>query len=135
MIIGIGNDLVEINRIRSIYNKFGDNFLNKIYTKNEINFFLQNKNKFIQRLSNRFAAKEAFYKALNHNKLSPSPSFKDVEILNYGGGKPKIEIYNIAKKLCLELIPKGCSYNIHISLTDDKHYSFSTVLIESLSNV
>ena len=39
MIIGIGNDLVEIKRIRSIYNKFGDNFLNKIYTKKEINFF------------------------------------------------------------------------------------------------
>ena len=135
MIIGIGNDLVEINRIRSIYNKFGNNFLNKIYTNNELEFFSKNKSKFIQRLSNRFAAKEAFYKALNHNKLSPSPSFKDVEILNYGGGKPKIEIYNIAKKLCLELIPKGCSYNIHISLTDDKHYSFSTVLIESLSNV
>ena len=134
MIIGIGNDLVEINRIRSIYNKFGDNFLNKMYTNNEIEFFSKNKSKFIQRLSNRFAAKEAFYKALNHNKLSPSPSFKDVEILNYGGGKPKIEIYNIAKKLCLELIPKGCSYNIHISLTDDKYYSFSTVLIESLKN-
>ena len=135
MIIGIGNDLVEINRIRSIYNKFGDNFLNKIYTKNEINFFLQNKNKFIQRLSNRFAAKEAFYKALNHNKLSPSPIFKDVEILNFDGGKPKIKIYNTAKKLCLELIPKGCSYNIHVSLTDEKHYSFSTVLIESLKIV
>ena len=41
MIIGIGNDLVEINRIRSIYNKFGDNFLNKIYTKKEINFFFK----------------------------------------------------------------------------------------------
>ena len=100
MIIGIGNDLVEINRIRSIYNKFGDNFLNKIYTKNEINFFLKNKNKFIQRLSNRFAAKEAFYKALNHNKLSPSPSFKDVEILNYDGGKPKIEIFEPRLAMC-----------------------------------
>ena len=134
MIIGIGNDLVEINRIRSIYNKFGNNFLNKMYTNNELEFFSKNKSKFIQRLSNRFAAKEAFYKALNHNKLSPSPSFKDVEILNYYGGKPKIEIYNLAKKLCLELIPKECSYNIHISLTDDKHYSFSTVLIESSRN-
>ena len=135
MIIGIGNDLVEINRIRSIYNKFGNNFLNKMYTNNELEFFSKNKSKFIQRLSNRFAAKEAFYKALNHNKLTPSPSFKDIEVLNYDGGKPKIEIYNIAKKLCLELTPKGCSYNIHISLTDEKHYSFSTVLIESLRNV
>ena len=135
MIVGVGNDIVEIDRINLIYNKFGEKFLNKVYTRNEINFFLQNKSRLIYRLANRFAAKEAFYKALNHNKKSRIPSFKDVEILNAKGGMPYLNISNIAQKLCLELIPKGCSYNIHISLTDDKYYSFSTVLIESSRNV
>ena len=47
MILGIGNDLVDINRIGIIYEKFGNKFLNKIYTKNELEFFYENKNKFI----------------------------------------------------------------------------------------
>jgi len=134
MILGIGNDLVDINRIGIIYEKFGNKFLNKIYTKNELEFFYENKNKFIQRLANRFAAKEAFYKALNHNKKSKIPSFQDVEILNLDGGQPEIKIFNIAEKLCLELVPKSCNYKIHVSLSDEKNYCSSFVIIESVKH-
>ena len=134
MIVGIGNDIVDINRIRLIYEKFGDKFLNRIYTKNELNFFSKNKSKYIYRLANRFAAKEAFYKALNHNKMNPSPRFKDLEILKDQNGKPKLNIFNVAEKLCLELIPKGCNYKIHLSLSDEKDYCCSFVIIESIIN-
>ena len=134
MILGIGNDLVDINRIRIIYEKFGNKFLKKIYTKNELEFFSENKNKFIQRLANRFAAKEAFYKALNHNKKSKIPSFQDVEILNLEGGQPEIKIFNVAEKLCLELVPKSCNYKIHVSLSDEKNYCSSFVIIESIKH-
>ena len=132
MIVGVGNDIVEINRINLIYNKFGEKFLKKLYTRNEINFFYQNKSRLIYRLANRFAAKEAFYKALNHNKKSRIPSFKDVEILNANGGKPYINISNTAKNLCLELIPNGCSYKVHLSISDERKYAFAFVIIESL---
>ena len=131
MIVGIGNDIVEIDRINLIYKKFGEKFLNKVYTRNEINFFNKNKSRLIYRLANRFAAKEAFYKALNHNKKSRIPSFKDVEILNAKGGKPYLNISNSAKKLCLELMPIGCSYRVHLSISDEKHYVCAIVIIES----
>ncbi len=134
MIVGVGNDIVETNRINLIYNKFGEKFLKKLYTRNEINFFYQNKSRLIYRLANRFAAKEAFYKALNHNKKSRIPSFKDVEILNAKGGKPYINISNTAKNLCLELIPNGCSYKVHLSISDERHYAYAIVIIESLKN-
>lgn len=134
MIVGVGNDIVEINRINLIYNKFGEKFLKKLYTRNEINFFYQNKSRLIYRLANRFAAKEAFYKALNHNKKSRIPSFKDLEILNAKGGKPYINISNTAKNLCLELIPNGCSYKVHLSISDERHYAYAIVIIESLKN-
>ena len=134
MIVGVGNDIVEINRINLIYNKFGEKFLKKLYTRNEINFFYQNKSRLFYRLANRFAAKEAFYKALNHNKKSRIPSFKDVEILNAKGGKPYINISNTAKNLCLELIPNGCSYKVHLSISDERHYAYAIVIIESLKN-
>ena len=104
MIVGVGNDIVEIDRINLIYKKFGEKFLNKVYTINEINFFNQNKSRLIYRLANRFAAKEAFYKALNHNKKSRIPSFKDVEIFN-------------AKGIQAETSPigGGCGNGIHLS--------------------
>jgi len=134
MIVGIGNDLVDINRIRLIHKKFGNKFLKKIYTNNELKFFSRNNNKFIERLANRFAAKEAFYKALSHNKKSPTPSFQDVEILNLEGGQPEMKVFNLAEKLCLELVPKSCTYKIHVSLSDEKNYCSSFVLIESIRN-
>ena len=131
MILGLGNDIVEIGRINHIYKKFGNRFLNKIYTDNEIKIFNQNKSRLFHRLANRFAAKEAFYKALNHDKKSKIPSFKDVEILNSRGGKPYLNIYNTAQKLCLELMPIGCSYRVHLSISDEKHYVCAIVIIES----
>ena len=134
MIVGVGNDIVEIDRINLIYKKFGEKFLNKVYTINEINFFNQNKSRLIYRLANRFATKEAFYKALNHNKESRIPSFKDVEILNALGGKPYLNISNTAKKLCLEIIPNGCSYKVHLSISDERHYAYAIVIIESFKN-
>ncbi|MFZ2863187.1 MAG: 4'-phosphopantetheinyl transferase superfamily protein, partial [Ignavibacteriaceae bacterium] len=62
MIIGIGIDIIEIDRIKESVNKFGGAFLNKIYTQNELDYCLAKFNKY-QHLAARFAAKEAIYKA------------------------------------------------------------------------
>ena len=76
---------------------------------------------------------KSFYKALNHNKKSRIPSFKDVEIFN-AKGVPYLNISNTAKKLCLELILNGCSYKVHLSISDERNYAFAFVIIESLKN-
>ncbi|MCK7524332.1 MAG: holo-ACP synthase [Ignavibacteriales bacterium] len=60
MVIGIGIDIIEIERIKSSIDRFGDSFLNKIYTKNELDYCLAKHNKY-QHLAARFAAKEAIY--------------------------------------------------------------------------
>ena len=110
----------------------------KDYTDNEIKLFSENNldsEKVILKIAGRFAAKEAFYKALNHNKKSKIPSFQDVEILNLEGGQPEIKIFNAAEKLCLDLVPKSCNYKIHVSLSDEKNYCSSFVIIESVKHV
>jgi holo-[acyl-carrier protein] synthase len=134
MIVGLGIDIVDNNRIKKIYDKFGDKFLNKICTINEINYITKNKSKLIYKLANRFAAKEAFYKALGHSKYETIPSWKEAEIVNSIGGKPFIKVFGQAEKLCLDLIPKTCSYKLHISLSDEKDYSNAIVIIESIGN-
>jgi phosphopantetheine--protein transferase-like protein len=63
MVIGIGIDIIEIERIKKSIDTYGDSFLNKIYTKNELDYCLAKHNKY-QHLAARFAAKEAIYKAL-----------------------------------------------------------------------
>ena len=78
---------------------------------------------------------EAFYKALVHSKLDAIPNWKEAEILNTIGGKPFIKVFGQAEKLCLDLIPKDCSYKLHISLSDEKNYSNAIVINESLENL
>ena len=134
MIVGLGIDIVDNNRIKKIYDKFGDKFLNKICTINEINYITKNKSKLIYKLANRFAAKEALYKALGHSKYDTIPSWKEAEILNSNGGKPFIKVFGQVEKLCLDLMPKNCSYKLHISLSDEKNYSNAIVIIESVGN-
>ena len=130
MIVGVGNDIVEIDRINLIYKKFGEKFLNKVYTRNELNFFNQNKSRLIYRLANRFAAKEAFYKALNHNKKSRIPSFKDVEILNDNLGKPYFKLNNKTKKIILKTL-KVKNFDIFLSISDEKEYSIAFTIIQA----
>ena len=87
-IFGIGTDIVNVNRIRSIIKKKNNSFKNKIYTKLEIKVCDKRKDN-IECFAKRFAAKEALFKAIGlKNKLY----FKDVEIRNNSSGTPKFQI-------------------------------------------
>jgi holo-[acyl-carrier protein] synthase len=88
MVLGIGIDIIEIERIKKSVDKYGDLFLNKIYTKTEINYSLSKKNKY-QHLAARFAAKEAIYKALSSD-TDYIYSWQDIEIYNEKNGLPKV---------------------------------------------
>jgi holo-[acyl-carrier protein] synthase len=90
MIIGIGVDIIEIDRVKNSVDKFGEQFLNKIFTKNELDYCLSKANKY-QHLAARFAAKEAVSKALAtgwNNEFN----WKNVEIFNKPNGMPYVEL-------------------------------------------
>ena len=91
MIVGIGIDIAEIERIKQSIEKFGDAFLNKIFTKGELEYSLPKANKY-QHLAARFAAKEAISKALATG-WNKEFRWKDVEIYNEPSGLPKVKLH------------------------------------------
>ena len=129
-ILGIGVDIVKNKRLKkSVKNKI---FISRLFTLLEIKNSRLVKDKSIY-FSKKFAAKESFSKALGTG-FRKGLNFKDVEILNAKGGMPYLNISNIAKKLCLELISNGYSYKIHLSISDERHYAFAIVIIEGIKN-
>ena len=125
--IGIGNgvDIVENKRFsKSIKNI---NFINRVFSKKEIELSSKHKNK-TNYYAKRFAAKEAFYKALGTG-IRNGYSFKDVSIKNDKYGKPLININNKIKKMIYNKF-KVKKFKIHLSLSDEKKHSIAFVILE-----
>jgi holo-[acyl-carrier protein] synthase len=89
MVIGIGIDIIEIDRIKHSVDTFGDSFLNKIYTKPELDYCLAKHNKY-QHLAARFAAKEAIYKAIASG-WEKEATWNNIEITNESNGLPIVK--------------------------------------------
>ena len=126
-ILGIGVDIIENNRIKnSIKNS---NFINRIYSSKELKLSIISRNK-VNYFSKRFAAKEAFAKALGtgfRNDLN----FKDIEIMNDKFGKP---YYSKTKKIT-QIIRKEFkvkSFNCFLSISDENNYSTAFTIIQSI---
>jgi len=127
-IIGLGTDIVNINRIKKIYSKYGNHFLDKILTKSEKKIKGQtSKSKNIETIAKRFAAKEAISKAIGYG-FSKGIHFKNIEIYNDKNGKPYANVNGKAKKILSKISKK---YNIFLSLSDDKPWAVATALITS----
>lgn len=123
-ILGIGVDIVENNRFkRNIYNK---KFINKIYSETEINLSKKIKNK-TNFFAKRFAAKEAFSKALGTG-ISKGISFNEIIVLNEKSGKPYIKLINKTKKIVEKKLKKKI-YKISLSIADEKDYAVAFVTI------
>lgn len=125
-ILGIGVDIIENNRIKkSIKNS---NFKNRIYSTNELKLSLLTINK-ASFFSKRFAAKEAFAKALGtgfRNNLN----FKDIEVINDKLGKP----YYVKNKKISKIVQKNFNvknFNCFLSISDDKDYSTAFTIIQT----
>ena len=101
MIIKTGIDIIEVSRIKENIIKFGDVFLNRIYTKKEIDYCESKKVQKYQSYAGRFAAKEAIFKAVSECLDSKFDiEWIDIEILNDVNGRPFVNFYgNIANKL------------------------------------
>jgi holo-[acyl-carrier protein] synthase len=90
MVLGIGIDIIEIDRIKKSVDRFGDLFINKIFTETEKEYCLNKKNKY-QHLAARFAAKEAIFKAIS-SATGFSFGWKDLEIYNEKNGMPRVQL-------------------------------------------
>lgn len=121
MIIGIGTDIIEIDRInKAIINTKG--FLNKIFTEKEIELFSERKMR-AETIAGNFATKEAFVKALGIGMRGIT--FKDIEVLRDELGKPYINLSDrILKKYSLE-------FNVLVSISHNKESAISFVILES----
>ena len=128
MIIGHGIDLIDIRRVEKTINKFGNRFINRIFTKGEI-IRSENRNKRIESYAKRFAAKEACSKALGTGFRS-GVYWRDIEVVNEKSGKPILKLTGGAYKRLEKLIPNNNAYNISLSITDDYPWAQANVIIE-----
>ena len=124
-IIGNGVDIIKNSRINSSLKIKG--FLNRIYTKKEIQQGKKLKNR-INFYAKRFAAKEAFVKAIGTGFRSEI-NFIDIEIKNYKNGKPYILLSNKLKNFLKKKF-KIRKYKVFLSLSDEKDYSIAFVVID-----
>tara|TARA_B100000886_G_scaffold325739_1_gene271569 strand:- start:1593 stop:1976 length:384 start_codon:yes stop_codon:yes gene_type:complete len=123
-IFGIGTDIVKISRIKKIVKK--NYAVPRLFNKDEIQKCLKMK-KLDNCLAKRFAAKEAFSKALGTG-ISKGINFNEIIILNKKNGKPFIKIINKTKKIVEKKLKKK-KYKISLSLTDEDRYAIAFVTI------
>ena len=125
-IFGIGTDIINIKRMEKSIKKNGNNFINKVFSKNEIIYCKKKKNPF-PFYAKRFAAKEALSKALGTG-IRKGINFKNIEITNDNFGKPSIELKGTTATFLKKKI-KTKKYDIHLSLSDDIPWAQATVII------
>lgn len=128
MILGIGVDLLNINRIQNIYDKFGNKFINRILAKDEIELYNKSKNK-INFLSKRFCAKEAFSKAIGIG-IGRGIDMRDIIIKKDSLGKPSILLTDKGYTFIEKYYEKERTLiQFNISITDELPYVNSFVII------
>ncbi len=129
MIIGIGADLVDIRRIEENLKKYGDRFTRRLFTPEE-RHRSDNRPQRAASYAKRFAAKEAFSKALGTG-IAEGVNWLDMGVVNDTKGRPVMKITGGALKVMHRLVPEGEDVTIHLSLTDDYPYAQAFVVMES----
>jgi holo-[acyl-carrier protein] synthase len=124
VIFGIGTDVVEIGRIEAALKRHGERFARRILCPSELERFAKHRLK-ANYLAKRFAAKEAFTKALGTGIKSPA-NWHGVWVRNLASGKPVLEFSDALQAL---LKKRGIT-SAHVSLSDEKGVAFATVILE-----
>jgi holo-[acyl-carrier protein] synthase len=130
MILGIGNDLIDIRRIEHTLQRYGERFLNRVFTKVE----RQKSDRRNQRAASyakRFAAKEACAKALGTG-LSQGVYWRDMGVVNLPSGQPTMKLTGGALERLKQMTPPGMTAIIHLTLTDDQPLAQAIVLISAV---
>lgn len=128
VVIGFGSDLCNIERIRNSIEKFGDRFLNRIYTPLEQARAERRELTRFGTYAKRFAAKEACSKALGTG-FREGVFFRDMGVVNLPSGKPTLALTGGAAERLAAITPVGHKADIHLTLTDDHPWAQAIVLI------
>jgi holo-[acyl-carrier protein] synthase len=130
MILGIGTDLANIERIERALDRFGDRFRDRVFTETE-----QARAERVPKppaiYAKRWAAKEACSKALGTG-LRMGIAWKDMAVRNLRSGQPVMEVTGWAKERLEQMTPEGHVAVIHVTLTDDHPWAQAMVVIEAL---
>ena len=130
MILGIGNDLIDIRRIEKTIEKHGERFLDRVYTDIE----RAKSDRRAQRAASyakRFAAKEACAKALGTG-LNQGVYWRDMGVVNLPGGKPTMALTGGALKRLEKITPPGTCAQIDLTITDDFPLAQAIVIISAV---
>jgi holo-[acyl-carrier protein] synthase len=125
MIVGTGIDIAEVPRIAESIARFGERFLSRVFTENEIKYCDSKANR-AERYAARFAAKEAAMKALGTG-WSRGVRWRDIEVRRQPGGRPTLAFHGVAAEFAARLGTR----NIALSLTHTEDQAFAQVILES----
>jgi len=129
MILGIGTDLANIERIQGTLNRFGDRFRNRVFTEVE-QVKAERRKDVAGTYAKRWAAKEACSKALGTG-LSMGIAWRDMSVANLKTGQPTMAVTGWAAERLAAMTPEGHEAVIHITLTDDHPWAQAFVVIEA----
>jgi holo-[acyl-carrier protein] synthase len=132
MILGLGSDICDIRRMERVLARFGERFLERVFTPIE-------RNKAERRsgsnrsgtYAKRFAAKEAFSKAVGTG-FKRGVFMKDIGVVNLPSGQPTLALTGGAMERLDALVPAGHRAHIHLTMTDDHPFAMAVVIIEAL---
>lgn len=130
MIIGIGSDLIDIRRIEKSLERYGERFMNRIFTDIE-RAKSERRRERAASYAKRFAAKEACAKALGTG-MARGVFWRDMGVVNLPGGKPTMKLTGGAAERLAEMIPPRHRPAIHLTITDDFPLAQAFVVIEAV---
>lgn len=131
MILGIGSDLCNIDRIRNSLDRFGDRFLARVFTDAERAKAEGRPFTAAGTLAKRFAAKEAFSKAVGTG-FRRGVFMKDIGVVNLPSGAPTLALTGGARARLDAMVPGGHVPHIHLTMTDDHPFAMAVVVITAL---
>lgn len=129
MILGIGTDLANIDRIAGTLERFGDRFRHRVFTPTEI-AKAERRADTVGTYAKRWAAKEACSKALGTG-LRMGISWRDMAVSNLRSGQPVMHLTGWAAERLAQMTPEGHEAVVHVTLTDDHPWAQAFVLIEA----
>ncbi len=124
MILGVGTDIVEIERVREAIGRWGDKFLKRIFSEREISYCYSRRDPY-PHLSARFAAKEAAVKALSDAVKESHLHISDFEVRSQTSGKPYIVTTEKYSDVIRNII-------LHLTISHERNYSVAVVIAERL---
>jgi holo-[acyl-carrier protein] synthase len=132
MILGLGSDICDIRRIEAVIEKYGDRFLERVYTETERSKAMRRTEKIrAATFAKRFAAKEAASKALGTG-FRKGVFFSDLGVVNLPSGQPTLNMTGGAGVRLRAITPPGMVAQVALTMTDEYPYAYAQVIISAI---